>query len=40
MGRHIELGVKGDADAIEAAYARCSTGLHALGATLGPELVR
>ncbi|RZL92861.1 MAG: competence/damage-inducible protein A [Variovorax sp.] len=39
-GRHIELGVKGDADRVDAAYARLLEGLHALEARLGPELVR
>ena len=39
-GRHIELGVKGDSDRLAAAYARLREGLVALGAKLGPELVR
>ena len=39
-GRHIELGVKGDPAALEAAYAQLLGGLRELGATLGPELVR
>ncbi|SCK47402.1 Predicted nucleotide-utilizing enzyme [Variovorax sp. HW608] len=39
-GRHIELGVKGDADKVDAAYARLLQGLHAFDARLGPELVR
>lgn len=39
-GRHIELGVKGDSGHIEPAYARLLAGLSALGARLGPELVR
>ena len=39
-GRHIELGVKGDAGIIDAAYAQLLQGLHALEARLGPELVR
>jgi molybdopterin-biosynthesis enzyme MoeA-like protein len=39
-GRHIELGVKGDADRLEAAYARLRDGAVALGGKLGPELVR
>ena len=40
-GRHIELGVKGDAGSLEAAYAALRDGLarHA-GLRLGPELVR
>ena len=39
-GRHIELGVKGDADKIDAAYTQLLQGLHSLDARLGPELVR
>ncbi len=39
-GRHIELGVKGDAGKIDAAYAHLLRGLHAFDARLGPELVR
>jgi molybdopterin-biosynthesis enzyme MoeA-like protein len=39
-GRHIELGVKGTADAVESAYADLRAGLSQLGAPLGPELVR
>jgi molybdenum cofactor synthesis domain-containing protein len=39
-GRHIELGVKGAPDVIEAAYQRLKGGLNALGVSLGPELVR
>jgi molybdopterin-biosynthesis enzyme MoeA-like protein len=39
-GRHIELGVKGDADSMAAAFARMRNGLVELGAELGPELVR
>ena len=39
-GRHIELGVKGDGDRLDAAYARLREGVAALGARLGPELVR
>jgi molybdopterin-biosynthesis enzyme MoeA-like protein len=39
-GRHIELGVKGDAAALETAYAALKRGLAALGIPLGPELVR
>jgi molybdopterin-biosynthesis enzyme MoeA-like protein len=38
-GRHIELGVKGVAD-LQPAYAALRAGLEALGAKLGPELVR
>lgn len=41
-GRHIELGVKlaGPAEALDAAYRALLAGLHAFGASLGPELVR
>ena len=39
-GRHIELGVKGEAALVDAAYARLIAGLHAHGAKLGAELVR
>ena len=39
-GRHIDLGVKGAPEAVEAAYPQLVTGLKALGAKLGPELVR
>ena len=39
-GRHIELGVKGAESVVAPAYARLLDGLHALGAELGPELVR
>ena len=39
-GRHIDLGVKGDPQAVEAAYPQLLAGLHALGVQLGPELVR
>ena len=39
-GRHIELGVKGQAAAAEAAYADLLAGLQATGIPLGPELVR
>jgi len=39
-GRHIELGVKGDETALPAAYAALRAGLSALGAKMGPELVR
>ena len=40
-GRHIELGVKGEAgDTVAAAYAALRLGLAALDARLGPELVR
>jgi molybdopterin-biosynthesis enzyme MoeA-like protein len=39
-GRHIELGVKGQADRLDAAYRVLLAGLAEQGATLGPELVR
>lgn len=39
-GRHIELGVKGHPDQIEAAYTLLLDGLHGFDARLGPELVR
>ncbi|MEO7150198.1 MAG: molybdopterin-binding protein [Burkholderiaceae bacterium] len=39
-GRHIELGVKGAAGTLDAAYARLRSGLESHGAQCGPELVR
>lgn len=39
-GRHIDLGVKGDPQLIDAAYAQLLAGLNALDVRLGPELVR
>jgi molybdopterin-biosynthesis enzyme MoeA-like protein len=39
-GKHIELGVKGEAADMDAAYARLLEGLNQHGAQLGPELVR
>ena len=39
-GRHIELGVKGDASAMDAAYAELLAGLRRHQAELGPEMVR
>jgi molybdopterin-biosynthesis enzyme MoeA-like protein len=39
-GRHIELGVKGAAAAVDAAYAALHAGLAAMALPLGPELVR
>ena len=39
-GRHIELGVKGSAALLDAAYRAMLEGLAAHGAKLGPELVR
>ena len=40
FGRHIELGVKGDAALLASAYDALRDGLAQHGATLGPELVR
>lgn len=39
-GRHIELGVKGEAGKIDAAFSAMIAGLHQLDARLGPEVVR
>lgn len=39
-GRHIELGVKGPAADVPAAWADLQAGLHNIGASCGPELVR
>jgi molybdopterin-biosynthesis enzyme MoeA-like protein len=39
-GRHIELGVKGAAAAVEPAYAQLRAALVEMGLSLGPELVR
>jgi molybdopterin-biosynthesis enzyme MoeA-like protein len=39
-GRHIELGVKGDAARVDLAYVALREGLAALGAATGPEMVR
>lgn len=39
-GRHIELGVKGRPEILEAAYQSLRAGLAAHGTSLGPELVR
>ena len=39
-GRHIELGVKGSADAVSQAYPALLAGLHQFNVQLGPELVR
>ena len=39
-GRHIELGVKGEAASMDAAYAQLLQGLRGQGAQLGPEVVR
>lgn len=37
-GRHIELGVKGEPAAVDQAFSIMQSGLHKLGAQLGPEL--
>lgn len=39
-GRHIELGVKGDADQLDAAYAALKTGVVQFGAAVCAEMVR
>jgi molybdenum cofactor synthesis domain-containing protein len=39
-GRHIELGVKGDPEAVNKAYPAMLAGLHKLNTKLGPEMVR
>jgi molybdopterin-biosynthesis enzyme MoeA-like protein len=39
-GRHIELGVKGDASRMETAYARLRQGVIDFGATIDAEMVR
>jgi hypothetical protein len=39
-GRHIELGVKGQPDAVAQAYPDLLVGLKGFDAQLGPELVR
>ena len=39
-GRHIELGVKGPASSVPAAWQDLKQGLHEFGANCGPELVR
>jgi molybdopterin-biosynthesis enzyme MoeA-like protein len=39
-GRHIELGVKGSPEAVNAAFPALLAGLHGFNAKLGPELVR
>ncbi len=39
-GRHIELGVKGAPELVDAAYADLRAGLAPFGLTFGPELVR
>ena len=40
FGRHIELGVKGQMQAVELAYPALLAGLHQFNLQLGPELVR
>ena len=40
LGKHIDLGVKGAPAAVDPAYRLLRSGLDALGAKLGPELVR
>ena len=39
-GRHIELGVKGEPEAVNQAYSYMLAGLHKLDTKLGPEMVR
>ena len=39
-GKHIELGVKGEAALLDSAYSALVQGLREHGAELGPELVR
>lgn len=39
-GRHIELGVKGEPEAVNQAYSAMLAGLHKFDSQLGPELVR
>lgn len=39
-GRHIELGVKGEPEAVGLAFEQLQAGLRTLGAELGPEMVR
>jgi molybdopterin-biosynthesis enzyme MoeA-like protein len=39
-GRHIELGVKGELESVNAAYAHMVESLQQLGAPVGPELVQ
>jgi len=39
-GRHIELGVKGNKDAVAPAFDALREGLHQEGVALGPEMVR
>lgn len=39
-GRHIELGVKGEAKGVDSAFLALKNGLATFGCTLGPEIVR
>jgi hypothetical protein len=40
FGRHIELGVKGTPEQVQASFPELISGLHEFGAKLGPEMVR
>ena len=40
FGRHIELGVKGTPEQVQASFPELIAGLHEFGAKLGPEMVR
>jgi hypothetical protein len=40
FGRHIELGVKGEPEAVGLAFVQLLNGLREQGARLGPEMVR
>ena len=40
FGRHIELGVKGLPEQVQASFPELVLGLHEFGAKLGPEMVR
>ena len=40
FGRHIELGVKGLPEQVQASFPELISGLHEFGAKLGPEMVR
>jgi len=40
FGRHIELGVKGLPELVDASFPELILGLHEFGAKLGPEMVR
>jgi hypothetical protein len=39
-GRHIELGVKGSGDTVDAAFAALRSALSGMEVKLGPEIVR